>query len=42
MQWWIDAMVEQGQLKPGQIKASDIYTNEYNPYYKAQDTTTTY
>lgn len=31
---WIDRMVKFGDLKEGQIKSSDIYTNEYNPYYK--------
>jgi ABC-type nitrate/sulfonate/bicarbonate transport system substrate-binding protein len=34
VQWWIDLLVAQGKLKPGQIKASDIYTNEFNPSYK--------
>jgi ABC-type nitrate/sulfonate/bicarbonate transport system substrate-binding protein len=34
VQWWIDLLVSQGKLKPGQIKASDIYTNEFNPSYK--------
>lgn len=31
---WIDRMVKYGDLKEGQIKPSDIYTNEFNPYYK--------
>jgi len=30
----IDYLVDIGELKPGQIKPSDIYTNEFNPYYK--------
>ena len=34
IQWWIDRFVEDGLLKPGQIKPSDIYTNEFNPLYK--------
>jgi len=34
VQWWIDLLIAQGKLKPGQIKASDIYTNEFNPSYK--------
>lgn len=34
VQWFIDRMVESGELKEGQIKPSDIYTNEFNPYYK--------
>lgn len=33
-QWWIDRFVENGQLKPGQIKPSDIYTNAFNPLFK--------
>jgi ABC-type nitrate/sulfonate/bicarbonate transport system substrate-binding protein len=34
LQWWIDRFLESGQLKPGQIKPSDIYTNEFNPLFK--------
>jgi ABC-type nitrate/sulfonate/bicarbonate transport system substrate-binding protein len=34
VQWWIDRYVEDGILKPGQIKPSDVYTNEFNPFYK--------
>jgi ABC-type nitrate/sulfonate/bicarbonate transport system substrate-binding protein len=34
LQWWIDRFTEDGLLKPGQIKPSDIYTNEFNPLYK--------
>ena len=29
IQWWIDRFVEDGTLKPGQIKPSDIYTNDF-------------
>ncbi|MFT4190277.1 MAG: ABC transporter substrate-binding protein [Comamonas sp.] len=29
---WIDWLVKDGLLKPGQIKASDLYTNAFNPY----------
>lgn len=36
LQWWIDRFVEDGLLKPGQIKPADIYTNEFNPLYKKQ------
>ncbi len=36
VQWWIDRFIEDGLLKPGQIKPSDIYTNEFNPLYKKQ------
>lgn len=32
---WIDQLVASGEIKPGQIKATDIYTNEYNPYAAA-------
>ncbi|MCX7923554.1 MAG: ABC transporter substrate-binding protein [Clostridia bacterium] len=31
---WLDLMIKHGQLEKGRIKAQDIYTNEYNPYYK--------
>ncbi len=34
IQWWIDRFSANGQLKPGQIKPSDVYTNEFNPKYK--------
>jgi len=34
VQFWIDKFVEDGILKPGQVKLSDIYTNEYNPLFK--------
>ena len=36
LQWWIDRFCEDGLLKPGQIKPSDIYTNEFNPLYKKE------
>ena len=31
-QVWIDWLVKDGVLKPGQLRASDLYTNEFNPY----------
>lgn len=31
-QVWIDRLVRTGVLKPGQVKAADVYTNEFNPY----------
>lgn len=31
---WIDRMVKYGDIKEGQIKPSDIYTSEFNPYFK--------
>lgn len=34
VQKWIDIMVKYGNLKEGQIKISDVYTNEFNPYSK--------
>lgn len=34
VQFWIDILVTVGQLKPGQIKPADIYTNEFSPFYK--------
>jgi ABC-type nitrate/sulfonate/bicarbonate transport system substrate-binding protein len=36
IQFWIDALVEDGKLKPGQIKPSDIYTNEFNSFAENQ------
>jgi len=32
--FWIDNFVANGTLKEGQVKASDVYTNEFNPNYK--------
>ncbi|MFP3040480.1 ABC transporter substrate-binding protein [Treponema primitia] len=29
---WIDWLIKKGDLNEGQIKPSDIYTNEFNPY----------
>ncbi|MDR1873017.1 MAG: ABC transporter substrate-binding protein [Deltaproteobacteria bacterium] len=34
-QVWIDLLVEFGEIKPG-ITLDQIYTNEFNPYYKPQ------
>lgn len=31
---WIDWLVKNGELKEGQIKPSELYTNEFNPYAK--------
>ena len=31
---WIDWLVANGELKEGQVKPEDLYTNEYNPYAK--------
>ncbi len=31
---WFQMMIRHGQLKQGQLKPSDIYTNDYNPYYR--------
>ena len=31
-QTWLDWLVKDGQLSPGQLKPSDIYTNELNPF----------
>ncbi|WP_186278880.1 ABC transporter substrate-binding protein [Lysinibacillus sp. BW-2-10] len=33
-QVWIDWLVTNGELKEGQVKVEDLYTNEYNPYAK--------
>lgn len=29
---WIDWLVRNGELEQGKLNASDLYTNEYNPY----------
>ena len=31
---WIDWLVENGDLEEGKVKATDLYTNEFNPYAK--------
>ena len=36
IQFWIDALVSSGKLKSGEIKPSDIYTNEFNPLVKSE------
>jgi len=33
-QTWIDWLVNEGELKAGEYKSSDLYTNEFNPYHK--------
>lgn len=33
-QLWIDWLVKDGQLRPGQLVPSQVYTNELNPYLK--------
>ncbi|MCZ7358163.1 MAG: ABC transporter substrate-binding protein [Candidatus Methanoperedens sp.] len=32
IQWWLDIFVKDGIIKNGQLKPSDIYTEEFNPY----------
>lgn len=32
LQVWIDWLVKDGVLKPGQLSAAGLYTNEFNPY----------
>lgn len=32
VQTWIDWLVQNGKIKEGQFKPSDIYTNDYNPF----------
>jgi ABC-type nitrate/sulfonate/bicarbonate transport system substrate-binding protein len=32
LQLWIDWLVKAGELRPGQIVASSIFTNEFNPF----------
>lgn len=31
-QTWIDWLEREGEIKPGQVKAEDVFTNEYNPF----------
>ena len=33
VQIWIDWLVKEGALKEEEVKASDVYTNEFNPYF---------
>lgn len=33
-QIWLDWLVTNGELKEGEVKPDDLYTNEYNPYAK--------
>jgi ABC-type nitrate/sulfonate/bicarbonate transport system substrate-binding protein len=32
--YWLDWFIHEGKLKAGEIKPSDIYTNQFNPYFK--------
>jgi ABC-type nitrate/sulfonate/bicarbonate transport system substrate-binding protein len=34
IQYWFDVIETEGKLKPGQLKPSDIYTHEYNSFFK--------
>lgn len=34
IQYWIDLLVDEGKLKPGQITPEKVYTNKYNPNVK--------
>lgn len=40
LQVWIDWLVKDGALKPGQLKASNLYTNDLNPYRTTSTTGT--
>ncbi|GLW08096.1 ABC transporter substrate-binding protein [Microtetraspora sp. NBRC 13810] len=31
-QTWIDWLEREGEIPPGKVKATDLYTNEFNPY----------
>lgn len=37
LQIWINWLVKDGLLKPGQVKPSDLYTNAFNPYFTNAD-----
>jgi len=32
LQTWIDWLVRNGELDEGKLTATDLYTNEFNPY----------
>ncbi|SLJ34423.1 ABC-type nitrate/sulfonate/bicarbonate transport system periplasmic components-like protein [Mycobacteroides abscessus subsp. abscessus] len=32
LQIWIDWLVRNGELDQGKLRASDLFTNEFNPY----------
>ena len=31
-QTWIDWLEREGEIKPGQVKAENVFTDEYNPF----------
>ncbi|WP_248962873.1 ABC transporter substrate-binding protein [Sphaerisporangium perillae] len=31
-QTWVDWLEREGEIRPGQVKVADLYTNEYNPF----------
>jgi ABC-type nitrate/sulfonate/bicarbonate transport system substrate-binding protein len=33
IQWWIDILEKEGKIKSGSVKAEDVYTDEFNPFY---------
>jgi len=35
LQIWLDWLVKDGELRPGQLKLGDVYTNAFNPYAAA-------
>jgi len=37
LQIWIDWLVKDGLLKQGEVKAGDLYTNAFNPYFNNAD-----
>ncbi|MDR2601703.1 MAG: ABC transporter substrate-binding protein [Spirochaetaceae bacterium] len=36
VQFWLDMMVKHGWLEAGSVKASDLYTNDLNPYLNGE------
>lgn len=34
IRYWLDFFEAEGKLKPGQVTPADVYTHEYNPFYK--------
>ncbi len=34
VQWWLNWFVRDGIIREGQLKPSNVYTNEFNPYFE--------
>lgn len=38
LQYWLDIFAAEGKIKTGQIKPSDVYTHEFNPFFTSKGT----